>query len=73
MTATVRKIERKPNPDMVRVIEDILEEAKAGRIVDIVIVGTSAEEGSAFDVMLCKDRWRLVGLIEHAKHSVLNR
>jgi hypothetical protein len=73
MTATVRKIERKANPDMVRMIEDILEDAKAGRIVDIVIVGTSAEEGSAFDVMLCKDRWRLLGLIEHAKHSILER
>ncbi len=70
MTAKIRKIEREVDPGLVQMIEEILADAKAGKIKDVVIVGDHVEDGELFRAAFFESRWRLLGALEYAKDAV---
>ncbi len=66
----IHELKRKPDPDMVIMVEELLAEVKSGDVTELVIVGTNAADGSNFFSATFQDRWRLLGAIEYAKKAV---
>lgn len=68
----LRIVEDTPDQDVIDALETALEMARAGQLVEVVIVGNVKDadgpgywRSAAFD-----DRWRLLGALEYAKDAV---
>lgn len=69
MSATVREIEKRPDPDVVGFLRDMLEQAEAGEIRGVLVVAQHAADVS-WRVAGIEDRFRVTGYLLHAIHRL---
>lgn len=67
---SVVEFQREPDAGVIELLESALERAKAGDLVEVVIVGNLPAEGGFLTLYSIADRWRLLGALEYAKHRV---
>lgn len=65
----LRKIERRQDPDIVSVLEEILARARAGEVTGLVLVAQDAC-GVEYRVVGIRNRWEKIGLLSHAIHKL---
>lgn len=70
MATQIKQIERRVDPEMVEMLENVLADVKAGRLTDVVIVGNHIADGGFFRSAVFADRWRLLGALEYAKDGI---
>ena len=68
----ITNLKREPDPEIIRMLEELLEMAKAGDLMEFVCVGNLTSDGAYVRHSVFKDRWRLLGAIEYAKSSIAN-
>lgn len=70
--AELRVIERGYKSDVVQILEQLLVEARDGKIMSIVV---TTEQGGGYttDYSGCEDLGRLIGHLERQKHLMLRR
>jgi hypothetical protein len=70
MTARITKLNRQVDQTLIEMLEGVLEDARAGNITDLVIVGNDIASGNFYRAAKFADRWRLLGAIEYAKDGI---
>jgi hypothetical protein len=73
MPAKTDKQRRAPqyiSEDTLQKIEDLIADARAGKVTDITVVANLREEGNTFRCSTFTDPWRFLGALEYAKRSV---
>ena len=69
MTALVKKIERLPDPDMIRVLEDALAHAREGRTVGILLI-EKHPSSSSWSCAGIPDRFEITGYLFHLAYKM---
>ena len=69
MTALVKKIERLPDPDMIRVLEDALANARGGRTVGILLI-EKKPGSSSWSCAGIPDRFEITGYLFHLAYKM---
>lgn len=57
--------------DVLQSIEELIAEARAGNVVDIMVVANDTKGKSFVRISDFEDGWRALGALEYAKSSVL--
>lgn len=70
MAATIKRLEKPIDNNLVEVVESLLADVKAGNVTDIVVVGNHVADGCFFRSSVFADRWRLLGALEYAKDGI---
>ena len=63
-------ISHKPSPEIIEMLEHMLERAKRGEISNIVMAYELPAEGAYGYRSYVEDRWRALGAIEYARAGV---
>jgi hypothetical protein len=68
--AKISDAQREKREEDARRLREIADRVEIGEISEFVIVANDRDEGSFMGVGSFDDRWRLLGAIEYAKHTV---
>lgn len=69
MTAAVRMIERKPDPEVIDTLEKALAEAKEGKTVGVLLI-EKRPDGSRWSCSGIPDRFEMTGYLFHLAYKL---